>query len=198
MYLFAGLGNPEKKYELNRHNVGFLTIDYIIKEIINTNLKQKENYLFNKVKYKGEDLIITKPLTYMNNSGIAIAKLANYFKIPDENILIIHDDISLPFGKVRLRLKGSHGGHNGLKSIESSLGSRNYMRLKVGVGAPKGEGHTNLVSHVLGNFSKKEQNILNNYFFKDMDDFINFIISDQKNKCMNIFNGKNYINGEDI
>lgn len=156
MYLIVGLGNPGCEYENTRHNIGFDVIDYIAKE---------NNININKEKFKGnygdgfingEKVILLKPLTYMNLSGESIREISNFYKIDNKNIIVIYDDISLDVGRMRIRPKGSAGGHNGIKSIIANLGTEEFPRIKVGVGQPKG----NLVSHVLGKFSKEERDIL--------------------------------------
>ncbi len=159
MYLIAGLGNPEKKYDNTRHNIGFEAARL---------LAAKANIDINKKKFKalvGEGRIGTKkviialPETYMNLSGEAIGEIASFYKIENEDIIILHDDISLEIGRLRIRTKGSAGGHNGLKSIISHLGGDNFPRIKIGVGAPKSEDY-DLADYVLGSFSNEEQKIL--------------------------------------
>ncbi len=154
-YLIAGLGNPGAKYETSRHNAGFLCI---------TLLEDKYNFKVKKLKFHallGETVIenrrvlVMKPQTMMNSSGEAIKECAAFYKIPPENILVIFDDISLEPGKMRIRRKGSAGGHNGIKSIISCLGSENFPRIKLGVGE-KPHPDYDLADWVLGNFKKDE------------------------------------------
>ncbi len=156
-YLIAGLGNIGKAYELTRHNIGFLVLDQIAEEKA---LTFEVNRLAEKAefKYKGRQIYLIKPTTYMNLSGKAINYWLQQLKIPPENLLVIVDDIALPFGKLRLRAKGSSAGHNGLKNIEEVMGNNNYARLKFGLGDdyPKGR----QVDFVLSNFSTKEINAL--------------------------------------
>ena len=138
MYLIAGLGNPDKKYEATRHNIGFETIDL---------LAHKEGIRLTKLKHKavcgdgiicGEKVIIAKPQTYMNLSGESIRDIVNFYKIPVQNVIVVCDDINLEIGRLRIRPKGSDGGHNGLKSIIYQLASDEFVRIRMGVGAPKG------------------------------------------------------------
>ena len=146
MILIVGLGNPGKQYEQTRHNIGFDVIDY---------MANKYNIDVNREKFKGicgegfienKKVILLKPLTYMNLSGESIRELANFYKLEDDEIIVVYDDISLDIGRLRIREKGSAGGHNGIKSIIQNLGGDKFPRVKVGVGQPK----DNLVNHVLG------------------------------------------------
>lgn len=152
-YLIAGLGNIGPEYELTRHNIGFLVLDRLADE---KGAKFEMNKLATtaEVKHNGRTLHLIKPTTYMNLSGKAVNHYLQLHKIPKENLLVITDDISLPFGKIRLKPKGSAGGHNGLKSIEQLTGGQNYARLKFGIGDDFHKGHQ--VDYVLGNFSKQE------------------------------------------
>lgn len=187
MYLIAGLGNPDKKYEATRHNIGFETIDL---------LAHKTGIKLNKIKHKavfgdgiiaGEKVIVAKPQTYMNLSGESIRDIANFYKIPAENIIIVCDDINIELGRIRIRPKGSDGGHNGLKSIIYQLASDNFVRIRMGVGAPKGEKY-NLADYVLGRFSKEEIQILTPTANRVVD-AIEEIIKNGVSSAMNKFNG---------
>ncbi len=152
MYLIAGLGNPGRQYENTRHNVGFMAIDY---------LSEKWDIPVKKIRFKalvgegivgGEKVILAKPSTFMNASGESIREIAAYYNLEPENILVIHDDVALPVGRLRIRPSGSDGGHNGIKSILYQLQSDRFVRLKIGVGAAAHD----MVSHVLGSFSKED------------------------------------------
>ncbi|MBO5743058.1 MAG: aminoacyl-tRNA hydrolase [Clostridia bacterium] len=186
MFLVAGLGNPEKKYDNTRHNIGFEAI-----KLFSAN----NNITLNKNKFKAiigegyvgsEKVIIALPQTYMNLSGESIGEIAFFYKIPNENIIIAHDDISMDIGRIRIREKGSAGGHNGLKSIISHLGSDVFCRIKIGVGAPKHEDY-DLADFVLGSFTKDEQKILEPVL-KDVSSAIECIIKDSASKAMNKYN----------
>ncbi len=152
-YLIAGLGNIGSEYELTRHNIGFLVADQLADEhnvVFNTaRLADKTEF-----KTKGRTIHVIKPTTYMNLSGKAIAYWLNELKIPKENLLVIVDEIALPFGSLRMRLRGSSAGHNGLKNIELMLGGQDYSRLRFGVGNNFGKGQQ--VDYVLSNFAKEE------------------------------------------
>ena len=154
-YLIAGLGNPGSKYETTRHNAGFLCV---------TMLEDKYNFKAKKLKFHAligdtyigtHRCIVMKPQTMMNNSGEAIKECAAFYKIPPENIVVIFDDISLEPGRIRIRRKGSAGGHNGIKSIIAHLGSENFPRIKLGVGAKPSQ-DSDLADWVLGNFPKAD------------------------------------------
>ena len=186
MFLIVGLGNPGKEYDGTRHNIGFAAIDYIA---------DKYNIELNRIKFKGvfveglingKKVILLKPTTYMNLSGESIREVVNFYKISNEEIIVIYDDISLEVGRIRIREKGSHGGHNGIKSIIANLGTDVFPRVKIGVGAPKG----NLVSHVLGKFSDEEVEILRESI-KASSDATSIIISNNTKEAMNKLNGFN-------
>lgn len=155
MFLIAGLGNPGKKYEMTRHNIGFEVIDYISKEYgIKVN-KIKHKALLGEGILQGQRVLLAKPQTFMNLSGESIREICEYYKLLPEQIIIIYDDIALPAGSVRIRAKGSAGGHNGMKSIIYQLQTDEFMRLRLGVGAPKHEDY-DLKDYVLGRFGKEE------------------------------------------
>lgn len=159
MKLIVGLGNPGTQYEKTRHNIGFQILDLIQTQF-------QKQFSFNskfecfelKEKINNENVIFIKPTTYMNLSGSALIKVKNYFKVDTVDILVIVDDINLPLGSVRIRESGSAGGHNGLKSIETVLGTNQYKRIKIGCGKPNFD--VDLKDYVLANFSKAEQDIL--------------------------------------
>ena len=135
MYIVVGLGNPTRQYEGTRHNVGFDTIDYLVDEyrVLSSGLKHKAMY--GKGVIGGQKVILAKPLTYMNLSGESVAELVNYYKVdPEEELIVIYDDISLAPGYIRVRKKGSAGGHNGIKNIIAQLGTDKFKRIRVGVG----------------------------------------------------------------
>ena len=155
MKLLAGLGNPGKEYDRTPHNVGFKFMDVLADELGFSNFEKNLDSLSYKQSINGDLCFFIKPQTYMNKSGKAVAGFANYFKIPIENILIIYDDINLPLGKVRFRLTGGHGGHNGLRSIIDSIGNNKFPRVKIGVGKPL-DGRK-VASYVLGQWSKSDE-----------------------------------------
>ena len=151
MKIIAGLGNPGEKYETTRHNVGFITAD-LLADAFDTEISLKGMLcLYNTFRVNGEKILVVKPHTYMNLSGDCIGQLARYYKVANEDILIIADDLSLPVGTMRFRSKGSSGGHNGLKSIIAHLGGDDFPRLKIGIG--RGD---DVIDYVLGHFGKEE------------------------------------------
>ncbi len=188
MYIIAGLGNPESKYDHTRHNIGFHAVDVLC---------QKYNIKLNKLKFKasfgdgmigGEKVIIAKPQTYMNLSGEAIRDMASFYKVEPENIIIIFDDVSLECGRMRIRPSGSAGGHNGIKSIIYRLNSDKFPRVKLGIGAPPHEDF-DLADYVLGRFTPEEIKILEPVLL-DTADAVEAIIRNGVQKAMNKFNAK--------
>ncbi|GGE54031.1 peptidyl-tRNA hydrolase [Pullulanibacillus camelliae] len=158
MKLIAGLGNPGSEYVHTRHNIGFEVIERLAdKENIPLS-RSKYNALYGKGEIQGEEVLLVKPLTYMNLSGEAIAPFMNFFKIPIEDMMIIYDDMDLAVGKIRLRLKGSAGGHNGMKSIIQHLGTSEFKRTRVGIGRP--DGRQPVIDYVLQKFSEEEEPII--------------------------------------
>ena len=155
MYLIAGLGNPTREYEKTRHNVGFEAIDILADKAGTTVTEKKHKALYGKGYIGGQKVILAKPQTYMNSSGESIRAAADYYKVDPEDILIVYDDISLAPGQLRIRAKGSAGGHNGIKSIIAHLGTQEFPRVKVGVGEKPSR--MDLADYVLGHFSKEEQ-----------------------------------------
>ena len=158
-WMLVGLGNPGLPYERSRHNVGFRAIDLLCRTggFRVDHLRAKA--LTGKCEFAGEKVLLVKPVTYMNLSGTAVRALADYYKIPPERILVIFDDISLPVGKLRVRPSGSAGGHNGVKSLIAELGSQNFPRIKVGVGA-KPHPDYDLADWVLSSFSPQDEALL--------------------------------------
>ena len=163
-----GLGNPGKKYDNNRHNIGFLFIqEFADKYCSQFVLKNKLKCNYTEFISEGFIYRIFMPTTFMNNSGEAIRAIIDWFKVDKDKLIIIVDDIDIPLGKIRVRKKGSSGGHNGLKSIINHLNSQEFLRIRVGIGSPpiiEKDKKFNTISHVLGNFSKPEKLILNKIF----------------------------------
>ena len=153
MKLIVGIGNPGKEYKNTRHNIGFNILDNYASFHSIEITKEKFNGLYVDFVLNGEKIILLKPLSYVNLSGIVVKKYIDYFNISVDDILIISDDLDLEFGKIRLRLSGSSGGHNGLKSIESNLGTKNYKRMKFGISNNKS---IDTKDYVLGNLSSEE------------------------------------------
>jgi PTH1 family peptidyl-tRNA hydrolase len=158
--LIVGLGNPEPKYDKTRHNIGFDAVDALAKSWqISWSENRRFQALFGEGRGpKGDKIRLVKPLTYMNRSGQAIRAVMDWYKLPPESVLIIYDDMDLPVGRLRLRLSGSAGGHNGMKSAIAHLGTQNFPRLRVGIGKSTTDKDT--VSHVLGKFSPQETQLM--------------------------------------
>ena len=165
-----GLGNPGKKFNNNRHNIGYLFVNELISKHnskITSKIKLKSNY--SEFVLNGEIYRIFMPNTFMNNSGDAIRAIIDWFKIDQNQLIVIVDDIDIPLGKIRLRKKGGSGGHNGLKSIINNLNSEEFMRIRIGIGSPpllSNQREFNTISHVLGDFSKIEKLVLDKIFQK--------------------------------
>ncbi len=157
MKLIAGLGKPGKQYQGTRHNVGFMVIDRLCERYGLTGLKTKFHATTIEGRMRGESVLLMKPVTFMNRSGLAVGEASRFFKLGVENVMIVVDDAALPLGHVRLRKQGSAGSHNGLADIQRSLGTREYARLRIGVGEPRvGERRIALREYVLGVFSDGE------------------------------------------
>lgn len=187
MYLIVGLGNPTREYQATRHNIGWDAI---------TRLSDDNNIALNKKGYKaiygtgyigGEKVILAQPTTYMNLSGESVRAFSDYYQISEENIIIIYDDISLEPGQLRIRTKGSAGGHNGIKSIISHLGTMEFPRIKIGVGE-KPEGY-DLADYVLGHFSKEEEPVMREAL-KNASDAVRVMIEQDISHAMNLYNKK--------
>ena len=155
-FIVVGLGNPGPKYDCTRHNAGYMVVDKIGMKNGFKNDRAKFNSLVAEGNIGGHRVLFMKPTTFMNNSGEAVGEAARFYKIPPENVIVISDDISLPVGKIRIRRKGSHGGHNGLKSIEAHLSSNLYPRIKVGVGE-KPHPDYDMKDWVLGKIPNEQQ-----------------------------------------
>ncbi len=184
-YIVAGLGNPGSQYENTRHNAGFITIDA---------LAQKLDIKVDRIKYKSlcttgiindKKVLLMKPSTYMNNSGQAIVEAMSFFKVPPEKVIIVFDDISLDVGKMRIRRKGSDGGHNGMKSIIYLSGSDMFPRVKVGIGHKPEK--WNLADWVLSTFSESETKLIKETAEKACD-AISLIVDGKTDKAMNLYN----------
>lgn len=188
MFVIVGLGNPEKKYEGTRHNIGFAVIDALADKY-NISIKDKKHKaLCGTGVIEGVKVMLVKPLTYMNLSGDSVADVMNFYKLdPEEDMLVVYDDISLAPGNIRVRKKGSAGGHNGMKSIIARCGTQNFMRVKVGVGE-KPEGW-DLADHVLGHFSDEDSRLVR----EAVDDAIGAIVMMSRgdvDQAMNNYNAK--------
>ena len=188
MYLIAGLGNPDKKYEHTRHNVGFDVIDELAEKYNISISEKKHKALLGKGVIEGQKVVLAKPQTYMNLSGESIVELVHYYKIdPETEMIVIYDDISFAPGNLRIRQSGSAGGHNGIKNIIKCLGTQEFMRIKVGVGEkPK---NWDLADFVLGHFSKEERENLEDAIGRAME-AVGYMINGDVAKAMNEYSKK--------
>ena len=173
MYLIVGLGNPGSKYAHTRHNVGFDVLDALSKKLGVSITRERDNALTGECFVAGQKVILALPQTYMNLSGEAVLPLANYYKIPPENLMVVYDDIDLPQGHIRIRKNGSAGTHNGMRSIVGLLGYENFPRLRVGVGQ-KREGYE-LADWVLGHYIGEEQDAADKAFALAADAIVDYI-----------------------
>lgn len=188
MYLIAGLGNPGKQYEHTRHNMGFDTIDELADRYRVLSCGVAHKAMYGKGMIAGEKVILAKPLTYMNLSGDSIREFISYYKMdPETELIVIYDDIDLEPGQIRIRKKGSAGGHNGIKSIINQIGTQNFYRIKVGVGAkPKG---WDLADYVLGRFPSEERNLVDEAI-REAAKAVEVILDEGIEAAMNRYNAK--------
>ena len=187
MKLIVGLGNPGEKYLKTRHNLGFLALDHFAGKLGARIDQKKKKTLYGKMRFSGEELILLKPQTFMNLSGEAVLYMASFLKIPPQDIIVICDDVTLPFGTIRIREKGSDGGHNGLKSLISSLDSSEFPRIRVGVDAPDSL-EQDLSEFVLDPFSGAQLETMP-HLLSRVSEALSLLVQDDKQQAMNTFNG---------
>ena len=186
-WLVVGLGNPGERYEKTRHNVGFRTAALLARQTACPTPRLKLQGLTAQCELAGQRVLLVQPMTYMNESGRAVRALADYYKIPPQRIIVLFDDISLPVGRLRVRPAGSAGGHNGIKSIIAQLGSQDFPRVKIGVGA-KPHPDYDLADWVLSSFSAQEETLLGPAIERAAD-AVREIIANGVPAAMNRFNG---------
>jgi PTH1 family peptidyl-tRNA hydrolase len=187
-YIVVGLGNPGKEYERTRHNAGFMAIDYVSGRCGARIDRAKFSALVGEATIADKRVLLMKPQTYMNSSGEAVSAAANFYKIAPDHIIVISDDITLDVGRVRVRRKGSHGGQNGLRNIEQLLGSQEYQRIKIGIGA-KPHPDYDLVNWVLSNLDAKDMEAMSACHAKVYDGLCKMLEGDTE-AAMQICNGK--------
>lgn len=187
MYLIAGLGNPTKEYDKTRHNVGFSVLDVLADKYRIDVSDRKHRAYCGKGVIEGQKVLLMKPQTFMNLSGESLRSAVDYYKIAPEDIIVIYDDISLEPGQLRIRLKGSAGGHNGIKNIIAQLGTQEFPRIKVGVGAKPPR--MDLAAYVLSRFSKGEQELMDEAFREAADAAV-MMMRDGAERAMNHYNAK--------
>jgi len=184
-YIVAGLGNPGSKYQNTRHNIGFETLDYIADKNNVSVTKAKFSALYGVWETEGCKVMLLKPQTFMNLSGEAVVQAARFYKVPAENIIVIFDDVSLDVGKMRIRQKGSAGGHNGIKSIIGHMG-QDFPRIKMGVGQ-KPHPDYDLADWVLGKFTDSDKKLLADRF-EDAHGAVKLMVGGDSQKAMNLYN----------
>ncbi len=156
--LIVGLGNPGENYKITRHNIGFITVDFFAGE--NANWKNEKDALTTRCEIDGHKVIFVKPQTFMNDSGRAVGALMNFYKLPLENLIVVHDDMDLDIGKIKSKIGGSSAGHNGIKSIDNAVGA-DYKRIRIGIGHPRNLGlNINPADWVLGKFTDEQLQII--------------------------------------
>lgn len=185
MKLIVGLGNPGKKYELTRHNIGFLLVDQLADKFAKGDFKTKGKVLMAEADIEGEKVLLVKPQTYMNLSGHGIVPLTQFYKLDPAHVLVIYDDLDLEVGKLRLRPKGGSGGHNGIKSIIQLLGTEEFPRLKIGIGRPPADWET--ANYVLSQFTDEEWPLINEIIHKGVAAVQSFL-AEGINQAMNKYN----------
>jgi PTH1 family peptidyl-tRNA hydrolase len=191
--LIVGLGNPEPKYDQTRHNIGFAAIDALARawHISLTENRKFHGAFGEGMGPKSERIRLLKPLTYMNRSGQAIRAVIDWYKLPAESVLVIYDDMDLPLGRLRLRLSGSAGGHNGMKSTIAHLGTQTFPRLRIGIGKPAdADKESGTVSYVLGKFSPAEAPVVSEVLQMTVD-AVEFSLKQGIEKSMSLYNSRN-------
>ncbi len=185
-YLLIGLGNPGREYRDNRHNVGFMVIDRLIIRLNAQGMKLQSKAIVTSAMYEDRKLILAKPQTYMNLSGQSAQGLLNFYKLPVENMLVAHDDLDIPFGTIRVRPGGGPGGQKGMASTIEQLGTKDFPRLRIGIGRPPGK--MDPAAYVLQSFSREEMKYLSEIVDRAADAALTFVV-DGLNKTMNKYNG---------
>ena len=183
--LIAGLGNPGEKYSHTRHNAGFRVVDRLSEMFSIPTDKKKFDMAYGKGKIKGHEVILGKPLAFMNRSGPPIQKLAHFYGLSCEDLIIIYDDIDLAFERIKIKDKGGHGGHNGIRSIIDAFGNNVFLRLRLGIGRP--ESSTDVTGHVLGKFTVEEAEICNRMVDRAGEAVVT-VLTDGLTVAMNNFN----------
>lgn len=188
--LIVGLGNPEPKYDHTRHNIGFEFVDRLASDWgVSLQANKKFQGYWAEVRRGGNKMGLLKPTTYMNLSGQSLRAVIDWYKMPPESVLVVYDDMDLPLGRLRLRLKGSAGGHNGIKSIISHLGTQDFPRLRIGIGKQKVQGGEQTISHVLGKFAPSEKPILQEVLGL-AEDALAMSLREGVEKAMSIYNAR--------
>ena len=188
--LVVGLGNPGNTYKRTRHNVGFMVLDQIAEAFSIALVKQKFDTIFGRGSIDGVSVVLAKPMAFMNRSGPQVQKIAGYYRILSEDMLVVHDDIDLAFGRIKIKEKGGDGGHKGVRSIIDAFGGGDFVRLRIGVGRPEvGNGASD---YVLGKFSLKEKKVLDQIITAARDAVVTILCKGTK-EGMNRFNNRRIV-----
>jgi PTH1 family peptidyl-tRNA hydrolase len=188
-HLVVGLGNPGAQYAGTRHNIGFMVVDRLASEFDLSLGHIKFDARFGRGEIAGEAVILAKPLAYMNRSGQPVKLLADYFRIPAGDVFIIHDDIDLAFGRLKIKEKGGHGGHNGIRSLIAAFGGGGFKRLRVGIG--RSAGGASVTGHVLGRFDDRESKQLDEIICRARD-AVTMVLREGTQTGMNYFNSRTF------
>jgi len=188
--LVVGLGNPGNTYKRTRHNVGFMVVEQIAEDFSIALVKQKFDTVFGRGSVDGVSVVLAKPMAFMNRSGPQVQKITRYYRILSEDMLVVHDDIDLAFGRIKIKEKGGDGGHKGVRSIIDAFGGGNFVRLRIGVGRP--EAAISAADHVLGKFSLKEKKVLHRIITEARDAVVTILCKGAK-EGMNRFNDKRIV-----
>ena len=188
MYIIAGLGNPEKKYDGTRHNAGFAALDCLSEKLSIPLSERRFDGVLGRGELNGEKLLLLKPLTYMNRSGESIRAAAAFYKVEPQHVIVLYDDINFDCGRLRVREKGSAGGHNGIKSIIACLGTEDFPRVRIGVGGLSDR--EDMISHVLGKFAPKDREVMERAYEAAAEAAV-CVLEHGAAEAMNRYNGLN-------
>ena len=194
--LIVGLGNPGTKYAGNRHNIGFMCIDYFADNRGFTFARSRNQAKVAEGRIADHDIVLAKPQTFMNNSGVSVGGLVRKFKVKTDNLIVIHDDLDLPQGRIRIRLGGSSGGHKGINSIVEHIGNQDFIRVRVGIGRPNGleSGKTNedeVITYVLGDFTTEEKKLMDEVI-PCVSEALDSLLKEGLTAAMNKFNSTDF------
>lgn len=191
-YLIAGLGNPGRQYQTNRHNIGFMLVNRLAEKLGIAFSRLQSKALVTKTTYQGKTVILAKPQSYMNLSGHAVGSLAKFYKIPLENLMVVYDDVDLPYGRIRIRPSGGSAGHKGMQSIIGQIGTQEFPRMRIGIGRPPGS--KGAAAYVLRDFSGEDAEFLPIILDRGVDAVLTYISEDLET-AMNRYNSKTDDNG---
>lgn len=187
LWMIAGLGNPGDEYQNTRHNIGYQVIDHLAQDLNALSAKTKMTVWICDTRWEGYRLFLVKPLGYMNRSGSVLYEVARYFHIDTSHLIVIHDDVDIQMGRIKLKQKGGHGGHNGIRSVIESLGSDAFIRIRIGIGRPSMQ--KSMTNHVLGNFHSNEREQMKS-IIETASRSIRTILLKGISQAMNQFNNK--------